>query len=573
MFLTVRFSRLLDEPRETRRLLERTLLLVVAAEAILGRLVVKGLEKKPHVVKGVPETIVPPTWFVLADYLALFLLYFATVLAVLTLVVGRLESRRGWSHARPLHQLDLGAGWLIGFVLTVAIVYAATIDPGSVQWLLLGGLAALALHRVIAAIARRVGVAGTLGLVFAAAPVVIYCVAGLASRRLWNEQEIFDGEPRAWLGAWGRGTLVLAALVSPYLLGPRPFARSMTRVVPFAVALGIASIGAAALRLDYLATVRALNRVLGLDLDPAGAQDTIALYLLAFATMAWTIAACLGAPSPARRRIGIGLALLVVAGYGFAWPMSFAVAAVGLIAVAEGVGAVRAEERAAEGPRTPPIDDDFWQAYVGQVVAALRAGGHEVSAVSVRGEQAQTSTVILTERHGVPVRTRIERQAGCVVVLDVICGRETSRVPTWTALARRAGHGPHPEPPPAGPPMRADDEPFDQVFRCRGNRDAMLAAIDPGLRARLAATADGWIAGWTRESVRHRVFPGQGAPLDHPLPISDLASRRPVSPAVVERLVARIVLCAEIAQRLGAGGDPQVLEPAREEPAPEEPAA
>jgi len=75
--------------------MERTLLLVVAAEAILGRLIVKGIEKKPQVVKGVPQTIVPTHWFVALDYAALFLLYFATMLAVMTLVVG-LDVRREW---------------------------------------------------------------------------------------------------------------------------------------------------------------------------------------------------------------------------------------------------------------------------------------------------------------------------------------------------------------------------------------------------------------------------------------------------------------------------------------------
>ncbi len=561
----------METPRDTRRLLERSLLLAVFLEAILGRLIVKGLEQKPQMVKGIPQKLVPPTWYVVLDYLALFSLYFATMLALMSLVVG-LDLRRRWSGARPARQIDLGVGAITMLVLAVAVGFAATVRPAQVQWLLLASLGAIAIHRVIAAWVGRVGLASALGFTAAAAPIVVFCAAALMSQRLWNEEEIFGGEARAGFGTLGRAALVIAAMASPYCLAPRPLARNVTRILPFAVALAIAMGGAALLRFDYLGTVKGLNRVLGLDLDPQGAQDAIALYLLAFATVAWTIVACLDAPTRARQRIGVGLGLLVVAGFGFGWPMSFAVAAVGLIAMAEGAATVRHEERGTLVPATPRIDDDFWQTYVAQVVTALRGDGGDVSAVSVRGELGQTSTVILSERRGVAVRVRIERQAGAVVVLDVLCGRELGRVPTWTVVARRGGQ--HPEPPVAGPVVRVADPSFDEAFRCRGDRAALVAAIDDGLRARLAATVDGWIAGWDREAVRHRVFPGQGAPLDQPLPLSDLARRRPVAPAVVDRLVARIDLCAELARAAGVTSEPQVL-PASEPdvPTPEEPAA
>lgn len=550
--------------------MERTLLLAVSVEAILGRLLVKGLEKKPQIVKGVPEKIVPPTWFVALDYAALFFLYFATMLAVMTLVVA-LEPRRAWPRG-PAARADRGLGAATVLVLAGVVAFAALVRPAPVQWLLLATLGAIAVHRVIATWVRGVDLASGLGFTLAAVPVVIFCAAALLSRQLWNDQEIFEGEARAGFSAIGHVALVIAAMASPYCLAPRPLVRNVTRVFPFAAALVVAVVGAAALRHDYLATIAAVNRAFGLYLDPEGAQDAIALYLLAFATVVWTITACLGAPTAARQRLGIGLGLLVVSGFGFGWPMSFAAAAVGILAMADGAAAVRAEERGTFTPIAPPIDDDVWQGYVAQVVTALRAGGGDVSAVSVRGELGQTSTVILAERGGVPVRVRVERNGGAVVVLDVVCGVEAMRPPAWTALARR-GSG-HPEPPGTGPVVRAGDEPFDQAFRCRGDRAALLAALDDGLRARLTASLDGWIAGWAEESVRHRVFPGQGAPLDQPLPLSDLASRRPATPAAVSRLVARIELCADIARRAGVGGEPQILPPPDDDvagPAPDEP--
>ena len=50
-----------------------------------------------------------------------------------------------------------------------------------------------------------------------------------------------------------------------------------------------------------------------------------------------------------------------------------------------------------------------------------------------------------------------------------------------------------------------------------------------------------------RQSLRHRVFPGQGAPLDLPFPLSQLAMERRATPESVERLVLVVELCAEIA--------------------------
>jgi hypothetical protein len=46
--------------------------------------------------------------------------------------------------------------------------------------------------------------------------------------------------------------------------------------------------------------------------------------------------------------------------------------------------------------------------------------------------------------------------------------------------------------------------------------------------------------------VRYRVYPGRGAPLDHPMPLSDLALGRAVT---ADRLVAVVELLADIAAR------------------------
>jgi hypothetical protein len=94
--------------------------------------------------------------------------------------------------------------------------------------------------------------------------------------------------------------------------------------------------------------------------------------------------------------------------------------------------------------------------------------------------------------------------------------------------------------------FKIQDAAFDERFKCRGNARTFGNLFDDGLRARVVATLDGWLAYWEPDGLRYRVYPGRGAPLDHPMPLSDLALGRPATPA---RLVAVIELLVEIAAR------------------------
>lgn len=551
----------MDALSQTRRAMERTLLIAVTVEALFGRVIVKGLEKKPQLVRGIPEKLVPPPWFVALDYVALFLLYFVTVAGVLTLVVGRLEARSRSVEGGVGGIAQLAIGGMCTLVLAASVAGGAT-NHGGPPWLVLGALVGLAGFVAAstwgAALLRR-GPSLTLaaGVTLVAVPVIAWATIALLTRRLWTEAEIFDGEARASFQSLTRLALVVAALLSPYLLAPRPFTRTILRVVPLVVALVVASVGAVMLRLDYLATISAINRALGLDLEPRAASQFIAFYLLAFATLAWTITACLTAATPARRRLGVGLALVVAAGLGFPWPMNFAVAAVGLLAMADAALDAEREERTGWAPTTPAIDDEHWHGFVGQLVTTLRDGGGDASAVSVRGEHGQIATVVLTERGGVPVRLCINRIAGSVVSLDLICGRESARPPAWSVVARRPPG--HPEAPGAGPAIAVDDPGFDLDFRCRGDRAALMAALDHPTRAALRDGLEGWLAGWPGESVRHRVYPGHGAAIDHLLPLSTLAARRKAPAAELVPLLDRLGLCVTIVARLGVGAEPVTL--------------
>jgi hypothetical protein len=158
--------------------------------------------------------------------------------------------------------------------------------------------------------------------------------------------------------------------------------------------------------------------------------------------------------------------------------------------------------------------------------------------------------MIVGEARGITVRMRIERIEGSVLALDIVLGREIDEgrgatLTVWAIPPRALGA--NPPGPAAAPLFKVGDAPFDERFKTRGSALAFRRLFDEGLRARAVATVDGWISYWEDASLRYRVYPGRGAPLDHPMPLSDLALGR--ASASAERLVAVVELLVELAVR------------------------
>ena len=511
------------------------LLLVALLEVAINRVAVPMLR---------PAGGAPPAWHTDLDYVGLFSFYFAGTLAVLLL--GARCWQVVWSRAR---RRTIAAYAIVGVTTLLAAAPLVIDAPAQLSFTLELAFTASVVALVVAGATSQGDLGVRIGLVVVAIPLLLHGVAVVAAQFVWPDNT-FDG-PGVAVARAGVVALCLAALVTPYCFSPRPFARSVTRPAPVLAAMAVAALGALLARLWYPSLARAAGLALGLELAVGQPDPRLAMYLLAAATLAWTLVSCAIAASAARRAVGLGLGLIVLGGYAFKWPHHYLLPLLGLALIADAARGARDDEQAALpiASATPPIADAAWAAYIAQVTQGLGRTLGVVHTLTTRGEAGLASTTIIGEAAGATVRLRIERIEGSVLGLDVVLGRdlEDGRGATFTmwGIAPRA-LGVNPPGPPATPIFKANDPPFDERFKLRGSALAFARVFDDGLRARAVATIDGWIAYWDQESVRYRVFPGRGAPLDHPMPLSDLALGRA---ATAERLVTVVELLVELAAR------------------------
>lgn len=530
----------------SRRLLGLTaihvLLVVAFLEVAISRITVMRTDQSTPLLLPPPG---PPLWYTALEYIALFLSYFVGTLAFGILVVRAVSAIEKMRGVR-----DTIAHGALGIAAVLASV-PLVVNAGKTWTLVIAFAFAAALIAVVANVfgrGRDLGI--QIGLPFVIVPLLIHVFKVIGLEFLWPENS-YDG-PSQDLERYGVIALAIVALATPYCFAPRPFARSVTKPFPIVVAMTVAAVGAVVARLGYVKVAKAASLALGVDMAVGSADPRLALYLLAIATLVWTLASCALADSPSRRTVGAGIALVVLGGYAFKWPHHWLLPLLGVTLLAEAARTVRDEELEAMpiASQTPAIQDATWSTFIGTIVQALRKRLSDVHSLTTRGDAGLASSVIIGEVNGIPVRTRIDRIDGCVLALDIVVGREIDEVrgatlTLWSVPER--GTGPNPPGPPAAPLFKLEDEELDAKFRLRGNAVVFDKLFDAELKARVVGTLDGWLAYWEGEGLRFRVYPGRGAPLDHPMPLSDLAQGK-VPPN--DRLVAVIELLTDIGTRV-----------------------
>ncbi len=533
------------------------LLVVAFCEVVINRVAVPMLR---------PARGAPPAWHTVLDYIGLFTFYFVGALAAFVIVHRAVTTVRGAWRSRLAVAHGLAA--ITAALALAPLVIGSSTTSGLVIEI---GFAIAMAALLVANVGRERDLGIEVGLPLFLAPLLLHSISVIGGLALWSADP-FDGPTRTLARAGLMATCV-AALITPYCFAPRPFARAVTRPLPIVTAMCIASIGAVLSRAWYPEIAKLAKLAVGFELHEGRADSQLALYLLAMATLVWTLVSCAMASSGSRRSIGMGVGLVALGGYAFQWPHHFLLPLLGMLMIVEGGRRVREEELAAMPIETdaPPVDDTTWASYIGTVTQGLRRVLTGVHSLTTRGEGGLVSSVIVGEAQGgghaasFAVRIRIERIGGAAIALDAVLGAEVDETRgatlcLWAVPAKE--HGAAPPGPPATPAFKSGDAELDERFMLRGSGLAFARLFDADLRARATASLDGWIAYWDRESVRYRVYPGRGAPLDHPLPLADLAMGR--VPPAADRLVGVIELLVAIAHRAelpveAAGAEPTEL--------------
>lgn len=552
--------------------IEYVLLLAAVVEFSLNRLAVTTLRP------AVAET--PPLWHAVLDHVGLFFQYFVTMLAVG--VVGVMAWRLVRGDGRPRAGVAAVPGTVAAVLLAglavLSVVHMAAAGSPTLsfvfQLVIAFTLLALALDQVTA----RGDIGAKIGVALLTIPLFIHFYPEFVYYLLGDETVRWNGLPIEF-AEYGKWSVLFMALMSPFLFAPRPFVHSVTRLPPLAVAGFVGVIGAVILRQHYEVGMELASKGVGVDIGP-GAPDThIALYVVALGAITWTLVSTLSATTLSRRAIGVGVGLVVLGGYAFAWPFQYLLGVAGLFTISEAAGAVRREEREGEshrarGFRSPPIAGAVWQRYVAALLSGLRDAepACKPASVTVRGDEDVSSTHVVAVRRGIDLRVRVDRLHDSILCIDITCGREppAGARPDWTLHARPdrvLGIRAHEEPPHFdGPIIRTEDDPFDARFRIRDGTELTARMFDEALRSRTTALIDGWMACWRDRALIYRVFPGHGAPLDHPIPITELAFRGESAAPAVARLLAVIDLVTSLAARAD-------IEPAADDDEPDDEAA
>jgi hypothetical protein len=571
--------------------LPHLLLALVAVEIAVYRLAVPALRPA--------DGDAPPIWHAILSYAGLFLFYFTTALALVMLLRQLVLFARGdHPYWRPIGFALV----LFGAALATYAVKAMVAVPSEDDTLLLELFFTAGLLVVVVGQLRPGGDAAVkIGLLFLAMPLVVHFYRDAAVRWVFGPEALWEGIADR-MDAYGQWSMVLAALLTPYCFAPRPFVDAAGKLAPLAIGAFVGLVGALVMRQSAEVGYLMAKRGLGIDLGAGAPTSQIALYLIALGSITWTLVSCFMAVAPARRRIGVGLGLIVASGYAFAWPLQFLVGLIGFITIGDASRQVADQERkarrfSAARFKSPPIRDDAWHGYIGALVAALRGRGYHASTVSIedrddsgaaahpapailhseqpaepvtdeepRAVPAGTSVVValgaagglsrthvlVLEASPVPLRLLIERHEGSIQVVEVVCGRDPrqSGPPVWTLSARserRLAGGAHPAPPAIrAAQVRTGDTEFDRRFRIRDAGEHTARLFDDGLRARAIALLDGWMAYWPGEAVVYQLCPGQGAPLDTPIPVTQLAFGGGAAGST-DRLVTTLELLAAIA--------------------------
>ncbi len=495
--------------------------MVTLAEMLIYRLMVPALRPR--------DDLAPPAWHAGLTYVGLFLFYFASALAIGVI------AHQLWQLFR-IKTKTLWGRWVLlpvgGVFVVLAILSILTRPSAGVTFLLEASFVFAVLILVASLLFRKGDLGIKIGMVLLAAPLVVHFYAPFSVRYIGGEEALWNGLTDQ-VEAAGRWIVLLAALALPYCMGARPFFLRAARLLPLMASLFVGVFGALLVRKDYLKAMDLAQNGLGISIGPAAPSSLIALCLLALSAVAWTLANTLTAPSESRRSIGVGIALIMLGGYAFAWPLQYLAGLAGFITIVKASFFVQVEESVKIMPTVPAIADEEWNSYMDSALQILRKNNSESTGlgkgavVNLSGDGDACRTHFVYSANGASVRVTVERLGGVIVGLDVRIGEgEAEGEPCWALHNRRASKMGlvHPSPPVCNAaPLLLEPSEFSARFRVVDKEGWTTDLLNERLRAEIQKRVRGWVAIWPDGTLRFQVYPGRGAPLDSPIPVTGLA--------------------------------------------------
>ena len=503
------------------------LVVVAAIELALNRLAVPVLRPPGSV----------PDWHRDIDLVGLFSFHLATALA---LGVGL---HRTWElFARPVvppwpkvTRVLVGIGALAFFGLAIWGIFLK--PPPILSFHLESCLTLLLLLFSMALAVSGADLRVKLGLVLLTIPFLLHYYGTFALRLLLPGDAARGSSLPDQMRDAGQWAIALSAIGVALCFAPRPLWRSLLRPGPLSAAGFAGTLIAIVMLRHQEVGLELASRGLGIELTPAAPAPIMIAFVCAATAVVWCLASALSSTERSQRLLGMGLALVCIGGYAFAWPLTLLTVVAGALAVVEGGLATAGERRRVpERVRSQPdLPETAWRLYT------------EALAAEVGGELKDDAggATVLGKRDGVPFGLKIRRDGTQIEIL--VGDPPPARPPDWTVASRPdrlLGGRHHPAPPPTSAAhVKTDDEAFDGRFRVHDAGGLTERFLDEGLRARATAVLDGWVAIWRAEgSLCYEVFPGRGAPPDHPLPLTELRAGEPVGPDRMLRVFD--LLCA-----------------------------
>jgi hypothetical protein len=489
------------------------------------------------------------------DSIALFSFYLVSALALFALAAALVRIVRRGRFFPPLRYFIVVTGAGILAYAALGMIW----DPSERTSLLLQiCFGTFVLSHAIAALFSRGQLGVRIGLVVFAIPLVVH-VAALIGLRSVDEAVLYSDFPET-MSALGLWAVIVAASLAPYCFGARPFGHAVTRRIPLIMGVFVGLVGAFIIRQDFATALRLAGNGLGIELSAGMSAQKLSLAFLALGAITWTIFSCLTSDSASRRQIGLGISLIILAGYGFQWPMMYLLGAVGLLSIGESAATVSEEESATDnniGFQLPPVDDEVWSAYLKHVSKQLsELGATGIESMASRDDDDHVFSHLVADLESTSIKVSVERHEGAIRRIDILIGEEpAATAPNWTLRSVVEGKLKHPAPPTCEAPVyETGHASFDRRFLIHDDHSGALTngMFDDTNRERAAELLDGWLCYWLIGSLQMRIYPGLGAPLDHPVPISELAFRGTSTPHDAQRIGELISLLVQLHR--GASG-------------------